>query len=68
MKAATADWVAKYARGGSARTLSARKMYIAVDSVMGHIASAGLAPLPPNKYKAVSATMEEAMKFLAEKR
>lgn len=34
-------WVSKYARGGSVRKVSARKMYIAVDAVQGHLASAG---------------------------
>ncbi len=42
-------WVSKYARGGSARTQSARRMYIAVDSVVGHLASNGcVAGLSPN--------------------
>lgn len=35
------DWVSKYARGGSARTTSARKLYIAVDGILGHLASNG---------------------------
>ncbi len=36
-------WVSKYARGGSARSQSARRMYIAADSVVGHLASSGCA-------------------------
>lgn len=34
-------WVSKYARGGSARSQSARNMYIAVDAVQGYLASNG---------------------------
>lgn len=34
-------WVSKYARGGSARKQSARKMYTAVDAVVGHFAANG---------------------------
>lgn len=35
------SWASKYARGGSARTLSARRIYIAVDALQGHLASNG---------------------------
>ena len=41
LKAEGPAWVSKYARGGSARKLSARKMYIAVDALQGHLASNG---------------------------
>ncbi len=41
IKTEGSDWVSKYARGGSARTDSARRMYIAVDAVIGHLASNG---------------------------
>lgn len=41
LKADSITWVSKYARGGSARTQSARKMYIAVDAVSGFLASNG---------------------------
>ncbi|KAJ9519243.1 hypothetical protein QJQ45_017906 [Haematococcus lacustris] len=58
-------WVSKYARGGSARTQSARRMYIAVDSVVGHLASNGYAPLPAPKVKAVLKSVGEARDFLA---
>lgn len=68
LKVDSSSWVSKYAPGGSARKLSARKMYIAVDSVMGYIASAGLAPLPAGKYKVVKSTMAEAVDFLADGR
>jgi hypothetical protein len=41
LKLDSATWVSKYARGGSVRKQSARKMYIAVDAIAGHIASNG---------------------------
>lgn len=40
------DWVSKYARGGSARKVSARTFYIAIDAIQGHVASSGYAPFP----------------------
>ena len=33
LKKDTSDWASKYARGGSARKLSARKFYVAVDAL-----------------------------------
>lgn len=41
IKAEGQAWVSKYARGGSARKLSARRVYIAVDALQGHLASNG---------------------------
>lgn len=41
IKTEGADWVSKYARGGSARSDSARRMYIAVDALIGHLAANG---------------------------
>lgn len=41
LKAEGLEWVSKYARGGSARKESARRMYIAVDALIGHLASNG---------------------------
>ena len=41
MKKSSAEWVSKYARGGSARSQSARRMYTAVDAVGGHMAANG---------------------------
>lgn len=35
-------WVSKYARGGSARTQSARRLYIAVDGLVSFITSCDL--------------------------
>eukprot|EP00798_Chlamydomonas_sp_ICE-L_P024622 gene24622-10243_t len=65
LKAESLDWVAKYARGGSARTDSARRAYIAVDAVIGFTASNGLAPFPKAKAGVISKTCEEARKFLS---
>jgi hypothetical protein len=41
LKTDAQTWVTKYARGGSVRKQSARKFYIAVDAVLGHMASNG---------------------------
>lgn len=62
------DWVSKYARGGSARTQSARTMYIAVDAIMGHLGSNGYAPMPVPKLKVALANVDKATSFLAESR
>lgn len=66
LKTDGAAWVSKYARGGSARTTSARKFYIAVDAVGGHVASNGLAPFPRNKAEKVVNDITEAVKLLQE--
>jgi hypothetical protein len=34
-------WVSKYARGGNVRSTSARRFYVAVDSLGGHLARNG---------------------------
>lgn len=59
-------WVSKYARGGSARTLSARRFYIAVDAVEGHLASNGLAPFPRNKLQKLISDIEESKQLLTD--
>lgn len=41
LKAEMPAWVSKYARGGSARTVSARKLYVVVDAISGHFAANG---------------------------
>jgi hypothetical protein len=64
MKVQCGKWVSKYARGGSARSQSARKMYVAVDSVTGFMASNGLAPLPKGKVNTTKKSLEEARAFL----
>ena len=60
------QWVSKYARGGSARTLSARKFYIAVDQVQGHLAFNGYAPFPKNKIAKVEGDITEALRLIGE--
>lgn len=64
LKAESPVWVSKYARGGSARTLSARRFYIAVDAVQGHLASNGLAPFPRNKVEKLKTDIEDTDKLL----
>lgn len=64
LKAEGPAWVSKYARGGSARKLSARKMYIAVDALQGHLASNGFAPFPPAKLRKLVADVDEAAELL----
>lgn len=66
LKAEGVTWVSKYARGGSARSESARKLYIAVDGVFGFLASNGMAPYPKAKQKATLALIEQVKVFLAE--
>jgi len=59
-------WVATYARGGSARSESARKLYIAADGVAGFLASNGLAPYPRAKVEATLTATSLAKNYLAE--
>jgi|LauGreStaDraftv2_3_1035109.scaffolds.fasta_scaffold841071_1 hypothetical protein len=54
----------RYARGGSARTQSARRLYIAVDGVVGFLASNGLAPFPKAKVTSTLAVVEQAKALL----
>ena len=61
-----AAWVAKYARGGSARKVSARRMYIAIDALQGHLASNGFAPFPKNKVPVLLANVQQSEQLLAE--
>lgn len=66
IKTDSQTWVTKYARGGSVRKQSARRFYIAVDAVLGHLASNGLAPFPARKAATVRASIEEAKALLAD--
>lgn len=66
LKAKGFTWVSKYARGGSARTASARKFYIAVDAVQGHLASNGFAPFPKTKIAKVAGDVTGALELIAE--
>ena len=66
IKASGPQWVSKYARGGSARKLSARKVYVVVDAVQAHFATDGLAPLPRPKLAKLVADVAEARQLLSE--
>ena len=68
LRAECQQWASQYARGGSARSQSARAMYVAVDAVMGHLASNGIAPLPGAKRAEVGASLEASARYLAEGR
>lgn len=61
----TGQWVAKYARGGSARKLSARRFYIAVDALQGHLASNGQAPFPRQKIPVLQSNVQQAKDLIA---
>ncbi|KAK9806731.1 hypothetical protein WJX72_000866 [[Myrmecia] bisecta] len=63
-----AAWASKYARGGSARKLSARRFYISIDALQGHIASNGFAPFPKQKLAVILKNWEETKQLLAEGR
>lgn len=41
LKTDARNWTSKYARGGNVRKPSARKMYIVVDALQGHITTNG---------------------------
>jgi hypothetical protein len=43
---------------------AAKRMYVAVDAVLGHVASNGAAPLPKTKVKFVRQTLDEVENFL----
>lgn len=64
MKTDGKKWIAAHARGGSAPGQAAKRMYVAVDAVTGHITANGAAPLPPNKVKFVTKTLKEVEAFL----
>lgn len=66
IKADAPGWVSRYARGGSARTLSARRFYIVVDAISGHLASNGAAPFPASKLKELVSKVREALALLEE--
>ena len=57
-------WIAAHARGGSAPGQAAKRMYVAVDAILGHAASNGAAPLPKTKVKQVQATLNEVEALL----
>ncbi|KAL0030894.1 hypothetical protein WJX77_012084 [Trebouxia sp. C0004] len=59
-------WTSKYARGGSVRKPSARKIYIVVDALQGHLTSNGFAPFPKAKMAKLLGDMQDAKALLAE--
>lgn len=61
LRADGSAWVSRYARGGSARAVSARRFYVAVDALGGHLASNGAAPYPAAKVPKLLATLDEAV-------
>ncbi|PRW58412.1 photosystem II repair PSB27- chloroplastic [Chlorella sorokiniana] len=66
LKAEMPAWVSKYARGGSARTVSARKLYVVADAISGHFASNGVGPLPSSKLNKLKADVEAVRELLAQ--
>ncbi len=66
LKATGVSWAAKYARGGSARAPSARRAYIAVDAIQGHLAANGAAPFPASKATKLVVALDEVEALLAE--
>ena len=66
LKATGVSWAAKYARGGSARAPSARRAYIAVDAIQGHLAANGAAPFPASKAAKLVVALDEVEALLAE--
>lgn len=61
-------WTSKYARGGSVRKPSARKIYIVVDALQGHLTSNGYAPFPKTKMTKLLNDISDAKSLLAEGR
>ena len=66
MKTTGVAWAAKYARGGSARQPSARRAYIAVDAIQGHLAANGAAPFPAAKGAKLLVALDEVEALLKE--
>jgi Photosystem II Pbs27 len=50
-------WIAAHAKGGSAPSQAAKRMYVAVDAVVGHVTANGAAPLPKSKINFVNETL-----------
>jgi hypothetical protein len=64
IKADGKKWIAAHARGGSAPGQAAKRMYVAVDAVLGHVSGNGAAPLPKGKAKQVQETLKEVETLL----
>ncbi|KAK9819323.1 hypothetical protein WJX74_006254 [Apatococcus lobatus] len=58
------QWAGKYAPGGSARKLSARKFYIAVDAVQGHLVSYGMSPYPKARISKIQDSIDQTRALL----
>lgn len=65
LKTDARNWTSKYARGGSVRKPSARKIYIVVDALQGHLTSNGFAPFPKTKMTKLLGDIEDAKALLA---
>ena len=52
-------WISVNAKGGSAPGQATKRMYVAVDAVLGHVTSYGAAPLPKSKVKFVETTLKQ---------
>ena len=62
------DWTGKYCPGGSSKQASGRSMYNAVNQLLGHFASNGLAPLPSARMEVVNKNIETARELIAQGR
>lgn len=65
LKTDSRKWTSKYARGGSVRKPSARKIYIVVDALQGHLTSNGFAPFPKSKMAKLLTDVADAKALLA---
>lgn len=65
LRKAGAVWAAKYAPGGSARLKSARRCYISVDALQGHLAANGAAPYPSSKATKLLAGLDDVEALLS---
>ena len=65
LRKAGAVWAARYAPGGSARLKSARRCYISVDALQGHLAANGAAPYPASKASKLLAGLDDVEELLS---
>lgn len=59
-------WVSRYARGGNARKVSARKIYVVADAISAHFANNGLGPFPKAKLAKLVVDVRAAIDLVAE--
>jgi len=62
------DWTGRYCPGGSSKQASGRSMYNAVNQLLGHFASNGLAPLPSARMEIVNKNIASARDLIAQGR